>query len=309
MCTLVITMGYQLELRHFQYFMAVAEELHFNKAAQKLFISQPGLSRQIKQMEEILGAQLFERNKRHVKLTTAGAYLQTEVSSILNHVDFIKKHTGLIAKGSIGEIRLGFLGSALQHIIPDLLLEMNAKFPAIKSTLEETSNHDQVKAILTDKLDVGFVRLESVSKAISIQPVFVDTFSLVLPANHPIGEDSFADMSQLSAENFILFSADYSSFYYHQIMSICEQTGFTPKVSHKSVHALTIFKLVENGLGVAIVPTTLQHGFDLNIKFIELKTIAQEAVLSVIWKKDNRNPVLRHVLDLLKVSDDTNKEI
>ena len=96
-----------------------------------------------------------------------------------------------------------------------------------------------------------------------------------------------------------MFAQDYSPLYYDTIMSICEDAGFTPKVSHKSVHAQTIFKLVENNLGVAIVPTSLQYGFQMRVRFIELKNIPQKAVLSLIWKEDNRNPVLRHCVNLL----------
>ena len=293
-------MGYQLELRHFKYFMAVAEELHFRKAAERLHISQPGLSRQIRQMEEILDAELFVRDKRNVVLTPAGAYLKDEIAFILNHLEFTKRHVSMIDKGSEGELRIGFLGSAMQNVIPELLLRMNKEFPKLKSSLEEMSNHDQVKAIQEDELDIGFVRLARVPDGLYRQPVFTDTFSLVVPKSLNLDVSNFKGIEQVAQENFILFSADYSSDYYNKIMSICDDAGFVPKVSHKSVHAQTIFKLVESGLGIAIVPTSLQHGYDLAIRFIELKNIPQEAVLSVIWKKDNRNPALQRVQQFFK---------
>lgn len=293
-------MSYQLELRHFQYFIAVAEELHFKRAAEKLYIAQPGLSRQIKQMEEIIGARLFDRDKRNVSLTPAGEYLKNEVGYLLNHIEFVKKQTGFMASGILGEVRIGFLGSAMQHIIPDLLLKLNGRYPEINSTLEEMSNYDQIEAILTDKLDLGFVRLGRVPEGLRLKPIFYDTFSIVLPESHSLRKDTFKSISQLRDDNFILFSADYSSLYFNKVMSICEDAGFTPQVSHRSVHALTIFKLVENGLGVAIVPTTLMHGFDLKVKFIELIDIPQQAILSAVWKQNNRNPVLSKVLQLME---------
>ncbi|WP_041633047.1 LysR family transcriptional regulator [Maribacter sp. HTCC2170] len=292
-------MGYQLELRHFNYFLAVAEELHFRKAAEKLFISQPGLSRQIKQMEEILDTNLFVRNKKKVSLTPAGEYLKSELEFILNHLEVTKKQLKLIGEGSLGEIRIGFLGSAMQNVIPDLLVELKKNFDGIQTNLEELSNSAQVNAVLKDKLDVGFVRLARVPKGLELQPVFKDTFSVVLPKNHLLTNKSFKGIHQLSDESFILFSQDYSPLYYDTVMSICEDAGFTPKISHKSVHAQTIFKLVENKMGIAIVPTSLQYGFQLDVKFIELKRIPQWAVLSVIWKTDNRNPALQHCIDLL----------
>lgn len=292
-------MGYQLELRHFNYFLAVAEELHYRKAAEKLFISQPGLSRQIKQMEEILDTQLFVRSKRKVTLTRAGEYLKGEIEFIQNHLELTKKQLKLIGDGNFGEIRIGFLGSAMQNVIPELLVGLKNGFPGIKTSLEELSNNSQVNAIAKDRLDVGFVRLARVPKGIRIRTVFEDTFSLVLPKGHPLHTKNFKGMGQLSNEDFILFPQDYSPLYFDTVMSICENAGFTPKVSHKSVHAQTIFKLVENRLGVAIVPTSLQYGFQMDVKFIELKKIPQKAVLAVIWKEDNRNPALNPCINLL----------
>ncbi|WP_062059308.1 LysR family transcriptional regulator [Aquimarina longa] len=292
-------MGYQIELRHFAYFLAVAEELHFRKAADRLFISQPGLSRQIKQMEEIMEVELFIRNRRKVSLTAAGEYLKKEMDYIFNHIDSTIKQTQLIDKGSDGEIRIGFLGSAVQTVIPSLLVKVNGEYPNIKFSLEEMSNHLQVEAIEKDELDLGFVRLARVPSGVQMKTVHVDTFSLVLPTDHHLDKKSFKNVAQVSNENFILFSSDYSSLYYDRIMSICEDKGFTPKVSHKSVHAQTIFKLIESGLGVAIVPTSLQYGFDLGVKFLEIPKISQKATLSVIWKKDNRNPALWKIMKFL----------
>ncbi len=292
-------MSYQLELRHFSYFLAVAEELHFRKAADRLFISQPGLSRQIKQMEEIIGVQLFDRDKRNVSLTNSGEYLKKELDYIFNHIDFTIKQTRLIDAGSEGEIRIGFLGSAMQMVIPELLVKTNTEFPNIKFSLEEMSNYLQVEAIEKDELDLGFVRLARVPQGLKMKTVHTDTFSLVLPKNHHLDIHSFKRIDQVSEENFILFSSDYSSLYYDKIMSICEDKGFTPRVSHRSVHGQTIFKLVESGLGVAIVPTSLQHGFDLNVKFLEIPRIKQTAVLSVIWKENNRNPALQQISGLI----------
>ncbi len=292
-------MNYQIELRHFVYFLAVAEELHFRKAAEKLYISQPGLSTQIRQMEGILQTQLFERDKKKVRLTPAGEFLKGEVEFVLNHLEQTKKQLKLIGEGHSGEVRIGFLGSAMQNVVPNLLLDLQQKFPFIHTSLEELSNKAQIAAILRDRLDLGFVRLSRVPKGLQLKPVFEDTFSLVLPIDHPLNADDFRSIKQVAGDDFILFSQDYSPLYYDTILSICEDGGFTPKVSHKSVHAQTIFKLVENKLGIAIVPTALQYGFQMEVKFIELKRIKQRAVLSMVWKEDNRNPALRNCMDLL----------
>lgn len=292
-------MGSQIELRHLTYFLAVAEELHFRKASEKLYISQPGLSRQIRQMEILLQAELFTRDKKKVLLTPAGHYLKAQAEVLFKHLKETKRQLQLIGDGDKGEIRIGFLGSAMQNVIPSLLLKLKDTYPQIKTSLEERSNLDQVEAVLKDDLDIGFVRLSRVPAELHVQTVFEDTFSMVLPESYPISLGEHLEMQQFKDDNFILFSQAYSPFYYETIMSICSDAGFIPKVSHKSVHAQTIFKLVENNLGIAIVPTALQYGFDMRVKFIELKKLKQRALLSVIWKKENANPVLKNCMDLL----------
>ena len=288
-----------MELRHLMYFQAVAEELNYRKAAERLFISQPGLSRQIKQLEGLLGVQLFERDKKHVELTVAGVYLKREVDLVINHLESTKSQLKLIESGKVGELRIGFLGSASNQVLPELLHKLNSEQPLITSSLEELSNAVQVEMIQKDKLDLGFVRLASVPEDLEMRSVLRDTFSLVVPQDQPIGRQDFRSVSQFSEESFILFSSDYSSYYYEQIMGICRDAGFTPKIRHKSVHALTIFRLVENGLGVAIVPSSLKEGYDLNVRFLEIPSIPQFTELSVIWKPENRNPALKLALPLL----------
>ncbi len=287
-----------MELRHLLYFQAVAGELNYRKAAERLFISQPGLSRQIKQLEELLEVQLFERDKKHVSLTAAGVFLKGEVDFVVNHLDSTKNQLKLIDSGKVGELRIGFLGSASNQVLPDLLTKLNAEQPLITTSLEELSNAMQVEMIQKDKLDLGFVRMASVPDDLEIKAVLRDSFSMVVPKDHPIDTSDFESVAQFMDDSFILFSSDYSSHYFEQIMSICRDSGFSPKIRHKSVHALTIFRLVENGLGVAIVPTSLKEGYDLGVRFMEIPDIPQFTELSVIWKSANRNPALNRILPL-----------
>ncbi len=288
-----------MELRHLYYFKAVASELNFRKAAGRLFISQPGLSRQIRQLEEELEVTLFDRDQRKVNLTAAGVYLKGEVDFLLNHLETIKGQLHQIQGGKIGELRIGFLGSASNQIIPRLMSRLNVFQPLVSVNLEELSNSLQVEMVQNDKLDLGFVRLGSVPEGLEIKTIARDTFSLVVPQNHPIKAHEFKSMSQFKEESFILFSSDYSNFYYDQIIGICRDAGFSPKIQHKSVHALTIFKLIESGLGVAIVPTSIQEGYEINVRFMEIPHLSQFTELAVIWKTGNRNPVLNQVLALL----------
>lgn len=289
----------QIELRHLAYFKVVAEELHFRRAAERLHITQPGLSRQIKQLEEVIGTTLFVRDKRSVRLTTPGAYLLEEVGTIQNQLEQIIQTTRLMGTGEEGELRIGFVGSAMHGVIPDVLKQLSVQFPNIHTRLDQLDNLQQIDAITHDRLDVGFIRSQQVPEGVRRREILNEPFSLVVPDAHELNVDNFREIRQLRQAHFILFSQDYSYDYYQLVMSIFADQGFSPKVIHRSVHPSTIFRLVEQGLGVAIVPRSLQFGFDLKVRFISLDMIPQRTVLSAIWKTNNRNPVLPKFLELI----------
>lgn len=295
-------MSNQIELRHLRYFMAVSDMLNFHRAAERLDITQPGLSRQIQQLEYHLGTELLLRNRREVRLTPAGAYLREQLIPQLNRLENIFGQTRRIGDGQAGEIRIGFLGSAMQDVIPRLLLDLDSRYPDIRTSLEELSNQAQVRALLHERLDLGFVRLSDLPPDLEGCPVIRETFSLVVPEDHPFSGKSLGSIRDFAGESFILFTPEYSPDYYRTVLSICEDAGFHPQVSHKSVHAHTIFKLVAAGLGVAIVPTSLQHGFQLKVRFLELSGIRQRAVLTAVWNRAHHSNALQHCIEHLRGS-------
>lgn len=295
----MITLSNQLELRHIMYFLAVAEELHFRKAAERLYISQPGLSRQIKKMEDELGIRLFERHNRKVCLTKAGIYLKNEYQSIIKSMNKVQSHAQLLHNGQEGELKIGYIGSAMHQVIPQFLLNIKKQFPNIHVKLQEMDNQSQTASILDQDIDVGFVRMDRVGRGIDIRPIYEETFSLVLPKKHSINKHNFTDLYQLKNEPFILFDSSYSPSYYEKVMQIFDEAGFSPIISHKSVKANTIYRLIENNLGAAIVPTSLKEGYDLDIQFIELTEIEHRTTLQLVWSGGNQNPVLESVLELI----------
>lgn len=292
-------MSYQIELRHMRYFLAVAEELHFRKAAEKLFISQPGLSRQIKLLEEELGIILFERHNRKVVLTTVGEYLKTEFTQQLKVIESTLTNAKLIHDGKKGELKIGYVGSAMQDVIPNMLLKFEDKNPDILFDLKEIDNQKQIEDLVSLSLDIGFVRLERVPLTLEIKTILEENFCLVLPKNHPIDKENFENIAQFKEESFILFDAKYSTSYYEKVMQIFDDCNFTPIISHNTIHSSSIFKLVENNFGISIVPKSLAKKSGYRIKFIELDTIVQKTKLSIIWNKKNGNPLLRDFLKLL----------
>ncbi len=291
-------MSYQIELRHLRYFLAVAEDLHFRRAAERLYIAQPGLSRQIKQLENTLGYPLFIRNNRTVSLTPAGDYLKTEVGTFLQKLETMLHHGQLLHEGVEGRLNFGYVGSAMQNVIPELLLRFRAGFPNIRYGLEALDNQQQIDRLLARELDIGFVRTERFPPELESQRVFIDTFSLVLPEQHPLTQETFTSVAQLQEESFILFDPGYSLPYYERVMDIFDDAGFRPHISHRTVHATTIYRLVENGFGLSIVPTSLQMGYQLGVKFIELTSIPQRTTLAAVWRADNENPALKNFVQL-----------
>ena len=288
-----------MELRQLRYFQILGRELHFANAAEKLFITQPALTKQIQQLENEMAVKLLERTKRSVQLTKAGEYFLNETDYLLNHLDRSVEGAQRRARGELDEIRIGFVGSAMQHVIPELLVKLNHKAPQLHAALDELNNKSQIQALQKDKLDIGFVRLESVPQGLEKQMVYEDSFSLVVSAKHPVLETGFESLKQFKNDPFILFSNDYSQEYFDNIMGIFNDHQFRPKVSYRSVQSNSIFRLVEKQLGVAIVPSALANGVDLDLEFISLAHLRQRTRLYAVWNPLNKNRGLEQVKELL----------
>ncbi len=293
-------MSNQIEFRHFKYFLAVAEDLHFRKAAERLFISQPGLSRQIKQMEEDLGIQLFVRHNRKVQLTPVGVYLKKELTQHLKNINYSLEYAKLLQEGKLGTLKFGYVGSAMQHIIPEILVRFKKNHSDVTFSFKEMDNQKQITQLLTNDIDIGFVRLDRAPRDIAMAAILKEPFCLVLPKNHPVNNSNYKNLLQLKDEPFILFDPSYSPSYYEKVMQIFDDSGFSPIISHNTIHAASIYKLVENNFGLSIVPKSLQQGYDVNVKFIELNEIEQRTTLSVVWNKQNRNPILNSLVEEIK---------
>lgn len=295
----MISIANQLELRQLNYFKVLAEELHYRKASEILFISQSALSQQIKHLEGILKVSLFERTNRKVALSDAGRLFYKDVLQVLNKVEIAATNIKLYTAGNTGQIGIGFVASAMASVLPALLKQFNSDCPNIRFRLDELNNAEQLIALQNETLDLGFMRSNHLPDGFSSKRVYTETFSLVLPANHPVTDTEFSNIGQFRDENFILFPNEQSQLYYQQIINLCADQGFAPKVAHRSIHAPTIFRLVENGMGLSVIPTSLASTENPNIRFIELKGIPQQTALYAVWKKINNNPALPYFLEML----------
>lgn len=293
-----------MEFRQLKYFLALSEELHFHRAAEKLFIVQPALSKQIKLLEEELGIALLKRDKRNVKLTAAGKYFKKEVKTILDQLELVKSHTRLIQEGEKGEIRIGYVGSCIHTFLPDILTELHSEHPHIQTYLNEMTSSTQLEAIQNGELDIAFLRNPSPNPQFDSRLVFRETFALVLPDSHRIDQSNFKGVQQLADEEFILPTRADGELYYRLQLSICEDAGFSPRIAHETVHGHTVLNLVGHGLGITFLPTSFQNVTNASVKFIELKNIHQRAEITALWNKENPNPSLTKFLDFISPTND-----
>ncbi|MFC0186560.1 DNA-binding transcriptional regulator, LysR family [Pseudarcicella hirudinis] len=289
-----------MELRQLKYFLVLAEELHFGKAAEKLFIVQPALTRQIQLLEEELGISLFKRNKRSVQLTVSGEYFSHEVKGIIEQLEMVKNRTRLVEDGEKGEVRIGYVGSCIHTFLPDILSGLHEKYPHIQTYLNEMTSSSQILGIQNGELDIAFLRNPAPNHHFGQQMVFSETFSLVVPDNHFITGSNFEGIHQLANEDFILPTRMDGEIYYQLQLSICENAGFSPKIAHETVHGHTVLKLIDHQLGITFLPTSFRSVTNANVRFIELKNIPQRAEITALWDKKNPNPSLHRFLGLIQ---------
>lgn len=262
-----------MELRHLRYFLTLAEELSFTKASAKLFIAQPPLSRQIKELETELNAKLFNRNNKRVELTEAGKFYQKEISQLLKSLDKINLKAEKISQNISGEFRIAYISSTFSGDITELVKFLSSKYPFVNFRLYEVPTVEQVVGLEQGKIDLGIIRAPLYSPEINTRLWFRDSFSLVFNRNK-VNISSEKEIKKLKDETFVFFNKEYAPFYYDTLIEICAKFGFAPKIVHESNNISSIIQLVKNGLGISIVPTNIvkSHNYP-DLGFLELKKL------------------------------------
>jgi DNA-binding transcriptional LysR family regulator len=287
-----------MELRHLHYFIAVAEELHFSRAAKRLCISQPPLSQQIRDLEDELGVKLFERTKRHVQLTEAGKVFLEGSYLVLAQLEQAIEVTQRIGRGEVGRLAIGFVDSATYTLLPDILRVFREQFPAVELRLHELTTQEQIHALHQNQIDVGVVRSAIIEPGLSTECVLQESLVLALPQTHPLSAQVKVSVSTLADESFILFPAKLGPVFYEQIIQICQQAGFRPKVAQEAVQMQTIIGLVAAGLGIAFVPASLQNFHRSGVIYRPLQEQTSQTGLYLAWRQHDSSPVIRAFLNL-----------
>lgn len=248
-----------IELRHLHYFIAVAEELNFSRAADRLHMAQPPLSQQIRQLEEELEFTLFHRTKRRVELTEAGHIFLTQARQVLQQLEHAIQIGRQASRGEVGQLTVGFVSSTAYNILPPVLQAFRRSIPHVTLELQELTTREQMQAVLEGKLDVGFVRPPIENSELVSTVIFRESLIVALPEAHSLHKHKKISIKLLANEPFILFPRVVAPGLHDLVLSICLQAGFSPQVAQEAIQMQTIVSLVAADMGVAIVPFSLQN--------------------------------------------------
>jgi DNA-binding transcriptional LysR family regulator len=283
-----------VELRHLRYFAAVAEELHFGRAAQRLHIVQPALSKQIANLENELGVQLFHRTRRRVTITAAGRALYDEVRVILQRIERAVETAQMTATGQIGSLDLGFVGPAMWSVLPRLLESHHRRLPDVRFRLSELSSVAQIAGLRNGTLDAGFVRLplhdyDDIEFTVLLREPFVVT----LQESHPAAASRSVDLAQLAAEPFIFVPRRVEPGFYDRCIALCQSYGFSPNIVEEGTGPTAICGMVATGLGITLSPASILNAPWPGVVFRELSKLGLELELAVATRREEHSAALR----------------
>ncbi len=290
-----------MELRHIKYFVAVAKELHFGRAAEKLKMAQPPLSQQIKNLETELGVVLFYRTKRQVKLTRAGEAFLNRANKILKDVNDTCEEVRRIDRGELGQLKLGFAGLVTFDLLPLVLQTFQMKYPEVKVVLHHLTTTEQIKALQQNEIDVGILIPPIDNREIDIEVIREEPFVVALNKSHPLAKITKPmNLSKLANDKFIMPPRNAGPGYYDSIISLCHKAGFSPDTTQEAKELQTVVSLVGSGIGVALLPLSIQHLKNDRVTYVSIKDSPNNIKTSVASNKDNKSPVVESFLTLLK---------
>jgi len=290
-----------MDLRHLRLFVAVAEERHITRAAEKLGMQQPPLSQQIKALERELDVQLFHRKPRGVELTEAGRALFAEARALLAHLERALETTHRTARGEQGQLCIGIAPTALFHPpVPRAIRDFREAFPLVSLTLEEGLSHEVVERLCSDRMDVAFVRNAAIDvEGIVIKRLLDEPLVAALPSHHAATRakrEPALSLESLANDPFVLTGPPGTGLY-DETVAACRATGFSPRIGQLAPRITSTLGLVAAGLGVALVPGSLQSMKMDGVVYRRLKGAGQpKAFLGLAWRKGDRSPVLLHFL-------------
>jgi DNA-binding transcriptional LysR family regulator len=287
-----------MELRDVEAFVAVAEELHFGRAAKRLHVSQPPLSNRIRHFEQELGLRLFDRSTRAVRLTDAGERLLPVSRRVLMEAENVLKTARAISLGDEGQVRIGFAGASSQRSVPLLAAAVRSEFPGIELVLEsQTYVFSALERVASGDLDLAFVRLPVLDPGLSHRVVEVEQLVCALPAAHPLADKEEIELVDLLHEGFVSLPDDRGSILQSTMVSLCTTAGFRPRIAQVAPDSATVLALVAAGAGVTITLSSVQRVQTVGIAYRPLRGVDPSHMFAALaWRTDNASNALARVL-------------
>lgn len=288
-----------MELRHLRYFVSVAEELHFRRAAEKLHIVQPALSKQISALERELGVQLLERDRRNVTLTEAGRMFLEEANALLAHADGAVVRTRAVGRGEVGRLNIGFIQPALADLLPRSLRVFRQHYPEVVLTLSEATSRMAIERVIARSMHFAFTRLpvpprpELCTEAVSEEPVL-----LVAPDWHPLAGQSSVRLEDIADCDVILVDRKVEPELHDYYVAACNAAGFSPRVAHEVNSTWVAIGLAAGGLGVAFAPASARRAAQRGVAYLPLEGDRLRLTMGAMWRSGPRPAVLDNFLNL-----------
>lgn len=287
-----------IDLRLLRQFVAVAEELHFHRAAARLHMSQPPLTAAVRRLEEELGAELIVRGNRTLGLTMAGRTLLVEARATLLQADQAVQRTREAAAGQIGSLRVGYVGSALYGRLPSLIRRFRQAFPQVRLHLQEATSRQQQHGLRECNVDVGVLIPPIISAELRLQPFDVDCLAIALPRGHRLAAQPALSVAALADEPFVSWPSAEGVGFHAQVLGLCTAAGFTPRVVQEAHGMHAVLSLVAVEAGVAIVPASMAGFRPDEIVYRVIEGSAARFELQLCTRPELPAPVLQQFLDM-----------
>jgi DNA-binding transcriptional LysR family regulator len=283
-----------IDLRHLRYFQAVAQELHFGRAAARLHIAQPALSRQIQQLEEQLGTPLLRRTQRRVELLPAGQVFLERSTLVLEQVERAVVDARRTAAGEFGRLSVGFIHSSTYGLLPSIVERFRHLYPGIELELHEMPIAEQHVALTRGVINIGLLRLQPAPAEIELLSVMEEPFLVAVAHAHRLAGQLAVELAELAGEPMVLFPHHGSPLFHARIMAMCERAGFTPRVAQQATQIHTVVGLVGAGIGLAIVPGTARNLQPRGVRFLEILDRPEPVHVALGWLRGKRDvPAVR----------------